>query len=169
MTIIRWAVAESRFGAVLVAVTDRGVCRVSFDTDPALLGREHPRARLVEDGAEPMIQLAIAAINNPELARQVPLDCGGTAFQQRVWSELRRIPPGETRSYLDIARALGDPKATRAVGAANGANPIAIIVPCHRVLRNDGALGGYAGGLERKRALLAAETKPAQGSLPLTS
>ena len=89
----------------------------------------------------------------------------GTAFQQRVWADLRRIPPGETRSYLDIARAIGDPNATRAVGTANGANPIAIIVPCHRVVRNDGALGGYAGGLERKKALLAAETKEREGSL----
>jgi AraC family transcriptional regulator of adaptative response/methylated-DNA-[protein]-cysteine methyltransferase len=116
-----------------------------------------------------MIQAALEAIARPELAPALPTDVPGTVFQQRVWAELRKIPPGETRSYLDIARALGDPNATRAVGTANGANPIAIIVPCHRVVRNDGSLGGYAGGLERKRALLAAETKGSQGSLPLSS
>jgi AraC family transcriptional regulator of adaptative response/methylated-DNA-[protein]-cysteine methyltransferase len=87
----------------------------------------------------------------------LPLDVRGTVFQERVWAELRKIPVGETRSYADIAAAVGAPGATRAVGSANGANPIAVLVPCHRVVRSDGTLGGYAGGLERKRALLAAE------------
>jgi AraC family transcriptional regulator of adaptative response/methylated-DNA-[protein]-cysteine methyltransferase len=167
--IIRWTVAETRFGAMLVAATERGLCRVSFDTDPAGLARAHPRAELVEDAEAPIIRSGLSAIEDPALGPTVPLDCGGTPFQQRVWAELRRIPPGETRSYLDIARALGHPKATRAVGSANGANPVAIIVPCHRVLRHDGALGGYAGGLERKRALLAAETGSAQASFPFPS
>ncbi len=166
---IRWALVDSRFGKLLIAASDRGLVRVSFDPDPSPLHRQIGEVELVEDGEAPIIRLAEAAIEDPALAAEVPLDSGGTAFQQRVWAELRRIPPGETRSYLDIARRLGDPKATRAVGTASGANPVAIIVPCHRVLRNDGALGGYAGGLDRKRALLAAETKHLQGSLPLTS
>lgn len=164
---IRWWRAESRFGPVLVAVTDAGICRLSFDEDPSALCRRFPEAELVEAPDAPLIQAALAALEDPSLASSLPVDARGTAFQQRVWAELRKIPPGETRSYFDIARALGDPNGTRAVGTANGANPVAVIVPCHRVLRNDGGLGGYAGGVERKRALLAAETGIAQGSLPL--
>jgi AraC family transcriptional regulator of adaptative response/methylated-DNA-[protein]-cysteine methyltransferase len=155
--IIRWARVESRFGPLLVAATERGLCRLSFDEDEGLLARRYPAAELIEDREAPLIVAALAAIEDPALAASLPTDVSGTAFQQRVWAELRRIPPGETRSYLDIARALGDPNATRAVGTANGANPIAILVPCHRVVRHDGSLGGYAGGLERKRALLEAE------------
>lgn len=167
--IIRWAIGETRFGPALVAATERGLCRVSFDLDPSPLSRDHPGAELVEDGEAALVRGGLAAIDDPALAPAVPVDCGGTPFQQRVWAELRRIPPGETRSYLDIATALGDPRATRAVGTANGANPVAVIVPCHRVVRSDGSLGGYAGGLDRKRALLAAETGQRQGSLPLLS
>lgn len=167
--IINWARVDSRFGPLLIAATERGLCRVSFDEDLAALQRRYPAAELIENAEAPLIQATLAAIEKPALAASLPTDVTGTAFQQRVWAELRRIPPGETRSYLDIARALGDPNATRAVGTANGANPIAIIVPCHRVVRNDGSLGGYAGGLERKRDLLAAETKLVQGSLPLLS
>jgi AraC family transcriptional regulator of adaptative response/methylated-DNA-[protein]-cysteine methyltransferase len=167
--VITWARVDSRFGPLLIAATERGLCRVSFDEDALALRRRYPAADLVEDSGAPLIRAAVAAIEDPARAAALPTDVSGTAFQQRVWAELRRIPAGETRSYLDIARALGDPRATRAVGTANGANPIAIIVPCHRVLRHDGSLGGYAGGLERKRELLAAETKPPQGSLPLPS
>jgi AraC family transcriptional regulator of adaptative response/methylated-DNA-[protein]-cysteine methyltransferase len=163
--IINWAKVESRFGPLLIAATERGLCRLSFDEDVEALQRRYPTAELVMNPDAPLIVAALAAINDPALAASLPTDVSGTAFQQRVWAELRRIPPGETRSYLDIARALGDPNATRAVGTANGANPIAIIVPCHRVVRNDGSLGGYAGGLERKKELLAAETKETQGSL----
>ncbi|NJC06570.1 AraC family transcriptional regulator of adaptative response/methylated-DNA-[protein]-cysteine methyltransferase [Sphingomonas kaistensis] len=167
--VINWARLDSPFGHLLIAATDKGLCRVSFDEDQSALQLRYPAAELVENANAPLIQAALAAIGDPALAAALPTDVSGTAFQQRVWAELRRIPPGETRSYLDIARAIGDPKATRAVGTANGANPIAIIVPCHRVVRNDGSLGGYAGGLERKKDLLAAETKLAQGSLPLLS
>lgn len=163
--IINWARVDSAFGPLLIAATERGLCRVSFDEDETALQRRYPAAELVENPEAPLIIAARAAIADPALAASLPTDVSGTAFQQRVWAELRRIPPGETRSYLDIARALGDPNATRAVGTANGANPIAIIVPCHRVVRNDGSLGGYAGGLERKKDLLAAETKQNQGSL----
>lgn len=155
--IIHHAVVETVFGPMLIGATERGLCHVSFDPDATRLRNAYPKAELVEDADAPIIQTAVAAIAQPALAATLPVDVPGTAFHQRVWAELRKIPPGETRSYLDIARALGDPNATRAVGTANGANPIAVIVPCHRVIRNDGALGGYAGGLERKRALLAAE------------
>ena len=163
--VIDWARVDSAFGPLLIAATERGLCQVSFDENEAALRGRYPAATFNENPDAPLIQAALAAIADPALAASLPTDVSGTVFQQRVWAELRRIPPGETRSYLDIARALGDPNATRAVGTANGANPIAIIVPCHRVVRNDGSLGGYAGGLERKKDLLAAETKQAQGSL----
>jgi len=165
--IIRYAAVDTDYGPLLIAATDKGLCHVNFDSSPERLQRDYPKAELVEDGSAPLIQATLAAIANPALAATLPVDVPGTAFQQRVWAELRKIPPGETRSYLDIARALGDPNATRAVGSANGKNPVAIIVPCHRVVRNDGSLGGYAGGLERKRALLEAESASAQGSLSL--
>ena len=111
---------------------------------------------------------ALAAITQPSTAPELPLDVRGTAFQEAVWRELKRIPLGETRSYADIAAAVGQPNATRAVGTANGSNPVAVLVPCHRVIRSDGSLGGYAGGLERKRHLLAAEgVREAAPLLPL--
>ncbi len=98
----------------------------------------------------------------------LPIDVAGTAFQEAVWRELRKIPPGETRSYAEIAAAIGAPKAVRAVGSANGDNHVAVLIPCHRVIRSDGTLGGYAGGLDRKRKLLAAEGhQSAAPELPL--
>ena len=103
----------------------------------------------------------LQAIECPSDPIDVPLDVGGTAFQQSVWAALRRIPAGETRSYADIARAVGSPNAVRAAGAANGANRVAIIIPCHRVIRSGGKLGGYAYGLERKSMLLARESRQA--------
>jgi AraC family transcriptional regulator of adaptative response/methylated-DNA-[protein]-cysteine methyltransferase len=99
----------------------------------------------------------LTAIEHPAQTPELPIDVRGTAFQEAVWKELRRIPLGETRSYADIAAAVGQPHAVRAVGTANGSNPVAVLVPCHRVIRSDGSLGGYAGGLDRKRKLLAAE------------
>ncbi|GAA4015097.1 bifunctional DNA-binding transcriptional regulator/O6-methylguanine-DNA methyltransferase Ada [Sphingomonas swuensis] len=164
---IHHAVVETAFGPMLIGATARGVCHVSFDPDLERLRAVYSEAEFIEDAEAPMVQAAVAAIADPSLAQGLAVDVPGTAFQQRVWAELRKIPPGETRSYLDIARALGDPKATRAVGTANGANPIAVIVPCHRVIRNDGALGGYAGGLERKRALLEAERLASAGETRL--
>ena len=165
---IRWFIAESMLGRLLVAATERGICRLTFDENEEALRRRFPNATLIHDSAAPLIVAALAAVADPKSAHKIPLDVAGTAFQQRVWAELSRIPPGETRSYLDIARALGDPNATRAVGTANGANPVAVLVPCHRVVRHDGSLGGYAGGLDRKRALLAAEAALRQDILPLT-
>jgi AraC family transcriptional regulator of adaptative response/methylated-DNA-[protein]-cysteine methyltransferase len=167
--VISSAIGPTRFGQALVAATEQGVCRVTFDLDPSIMMRKYPQAQLVEDSDAPLVRAALAAIDDPALATDLPIDCGGTPFQQRVWAELRLIPPGETRSYLDIARALGDPNATRAVGGANRANPLAVVIPCHRVVAADGTLGGYAWGLERKKELLAAETKQPQGTLPLMS
>jgi AraC family transcriptional regulator of adaptative response/methylated-DNA-[protein]-cysteine methyltransferase len=98
----------------------------------------------------------------------LPIDVAGTAFQEAVWRELRKIPAGETRSYADIAAAIGHPKAVRAVGSANGDNHVCVLIPCHRVIRSDGSLGGYGGGIERKKKLLASEGHPvAEPELPL--
>jgi AraC family transcriptional regulator of adaptative response/methylated-DNA-[protein]-cysteine methyltransferase len=107
-------------------------------------------------------------IEHPATMPELPIDVAGTAFQEAVWRELRRIPSGETRSYAQIAAAIGQPKAGRAVGTANGDNHVAVLIPCHRVIRSDGTLGGYAGGLDRKRQLLAAEGhRSASPELPL--
>jgi AraC family transcriptional regulator of adaptative response/methylated-DNA-[protein]-cysteine methyltransferase len=144
---------------LLVAGTQRGLCRLTFDEDSAALRDRFPRAAVVPDDGTlaPLVEGVLAVLADPGAMPDLPLDVRGTVFQERVWAELRKIPVGETRSYADIAAAVGAPGATRAVGSANGANPIAVLVPCHRVVRSDGTLGGYAGGLERKRALLAAE------------
>jgi AraC family transcriptional regulator of adaptative response/methylated-DNA-[protein]-cysteine methyltransferase len=115
-----------------------------------------------------LVEGALAAIEHPAAMPDLPIDVAGTAFQEAVWRELRRIPPGETRSYAQIAAAIGQPKAVRAVGTANGDNHVAVLIPCHRVIRSDGSLGGYAGGLDRKRQLLAAEGHaPVSPELPL--
>lgn len=148
--------AETSLGSMLVAATEKGICRLSFDEDAGELARRYPNAR-IEAGGEVMAVLlkgAVAAVEAPSRMLDLPLDIAGTAFQQAVWAELRRIPPGETRTYTQMAVAVGKPKAVRAAGSANGANPISVLIPCHRVVRSDGSLGGYAYGLDRKRALL---------------
>jgi AraC family transcriptional regulator of adaptative response/methylated-DNA-[protein]-cysteine methyltransferase len=115
-----------------------------------------------------LVEGALAAIERPATAPELPIDVAGTAFQEAVWRELRKIPLGETRSYAQIAAAIGQPKAVRAVGTANGDNHVAVLIPCHRVIRSDGSLGGYAGGLDRKRTLLSAEGQcVAEPELPL--
>jgi AraC family transcriptional regulator of adaptative response/methylated-DNA-[protein]-cysteine methyltransferase len=156
---IRWTLVESAVGPLLVAATSKGICRLTFDEGEEALRREFPNATLTrDDGAmAELVRAVLAAVEAPKGAGELPLDVRGTAFQEAVWRELRRIPPGETRSYADIAAAIGQPGAVRAVGTANGANPVAVLVPCHRVIRSDGSLGGYAGGLERKKKLLEAE------------
>jgi AraC family transcriptional regulator, regulatory protein of adaptative response / methylated-DNA-[protein]-cysteine methyltransferase len=156
---IRWTVAETPLGKMLLAATEKGICRLSFDEDEAALHSRFPKANIVPGGTglAELVQGAIAAIEHPGQMPDLPLDVAGTAFQQAVWNELKRIPPGETRSYADIAAAVGKPGAVRATGSANGANNVAILIPCHRVIRSDGSLGGYAYGLERKRKLLNAE------------
>ena len=153
---IRWAVVETSLGAMLVAATDKGVCRLSFNESADDLAARFPAAELVE-GGEPFTALlsqVVSAVEAPQRPHAIPLDVAGTAFQQAVWCELRRIPAGETRSYAEIAAAVGAPKAVRACGSANGANNVAVLIPCHRVVRSDGSLGGYAYGLEIKRKLL---------------
>jgi AraC family transcriptional regulator of adaptative response/methylated-DNA-[protein]-cysteine methyltransferase len=156
---INWAVVGTSLGPMLVAATAKGVCRVSFGRGREELERLFPKAELVEGGAEfsALVERVIAAVENPASGRGIPVDVRGTAFQERVWQELRRVPPGETRSYAEIAAAAGNPGAVRAAGSANGANHVAVLIPCHCVVRSDGSLGGYAYGLDIKRELLARE------------
>jgi AraC family transcriptional regulator, regulatory protein of adaptative response / methylated-DNA-[protein]-cysteine methyltransferase len=156
---IRWAVVQTSLGQMLVAATGKGICRLSFDEDAEALQQRFPRATIMPADAAmaQWIQGAIMAVENPQQMPDLPLDVAGTAFQQAVWQALQRIPVGETRSYADIAAAVGKPKATRAAGSANGANNVAVLIPCHRVVRSDGSLGGYAYGLDRKAALLKRE------------
>ncbi len=168
---IRYALVDSPLGRLLVAATAKGICRLTFDEDEGALHRRFPNADIRRDDGTiaPWVEGALAAIERPSVAPDLPLDVRGTAFQEAVWRELKRIPLGETRSYADIAAAVGQPNATRAVGTANGSNPGAVLVPCHRVIRSDGSLGGYAGGLDRKRKLLAAEgIADRQPALPLS-
>jgi AraC family transcriptional regulator of adaptative response/methylated-DNA-[protein]-cysteine methyltransferase len=166
---IRWTHFDSPLGQMLIAATSKGICRLTFDDSEASLRRLFPKATIVEDagGLRELAEGALAAIERPLAAPDLPIDVAGTAFQEAVWRELRKIPPGETRSYAEIAAAIGAPAAVRAVGSANGDNHVAVLIPCHRVIRSDGTLGGYAGGLDRKRKLLDAEKASAQASLPL--
>jgi AraC family transcriptional regulator of adaptative response/methylated-DNA-[protein]-cysteine methyltransferase len=167
---IRWTIAASALGPMLVAATGKGICRLAFEDGDQSLRRMFPHATLIMDegSMSAWVEAAVAAVERPAAAAELPLDVGGTAFQQAVWAELRKIPPGETRSYAQIAAAVGKPGAVRAAGSANGANPVAVLIPCHRVVRSDGSLGGYAYGLERKRKLLDAEGgKTSQGKLEL--
>lgn len=157
--VIRYVIADSPLGPLLIAATDRGICRLTFGEDESALRRRFPNADIREDDGtiRPWVDGALNAIHSPTEAAEVPIDVRGTAFQEAVWSELRKIPLGETRSYADIAAAVGQPGAVRAVGTANGSNPVSVIVPCHRVIRSDGSLGGYGGGLDNKKKLLSAE------------
>jgi AraC family transcriptional regulator of adaptative response/methylated-DNA-[protein]-cysteine methyltransferase len=167
---IRWTHFDSPLGQMLIAATSKGICRLTFDDSEASLRRLFPNATIVEDsgGLKELVDGALAAIDSPLAARELAIDVAGTAFQEAVWRELRKIPAGETRSYAQIAAAIGQPRAVRAVGTANGDNHVAVLIPCHRVIRSDGSLGGYAGGLDRKRRLLAAEGHvPADPELPL--
>lgn len=166
---IRWTTFDSPIGPMLIAATSKGICRLTFDDSEASLRRLFPNATITEDagGLKQLVEGALEAIAHPAAMPDLPIDVAGTAFQEAVWRELRKIPPGETRSYAEIAAAIGQPKAVRAVGTANGDNHVAVLIPCHRVIRSDGTLGGYAGGLDRKRKLLDAEQASAQGSLNL--
>jgi AraC family transcriptional regulator of adaptative response/methylated-DNA-[protein]-cysteine methyltransferase len=160
---IHWALVATSLGPMLVAATGKGVCRLSFNEDEAALRERFPRAELIEggEGFSALLEQVIAAVERPGDSRHIPLDVQGTAFQEAVWQELRRIPPGETRSYAEIAAAIGKPGAERAVGSANGANNVAVLIPCHRVIRADRSIGGYVYGEEIKRKLLAAEAASA--------
>ncbi len=163
---IRYAIVETVLGSMLLAATERGVCRLSFDEDESELHHRFPNATIEPGGAAmaDLVNSAVAAVADPAHMPTLPLDVAGTAFQQAVWDELRRIPPGETRSYAQIAAAVGKPDAVRATGSANGANNVAVLIPCHRVIRTDGTLGGYAYGLERKLELLKREGIAATGT-----
>ena len=156
---IRWTHFDSPLGQMLIAATSKGICRLTFDDSVDSLRKRFPKAKVVEDagGLRDLVEGALTAIEQPLAAHELPIDVAGTAFQEAVWRELRKIPVGETRSYAQIAAAIGQPGAVRAVGTANGDNHVAVLIPCHRVIRSDGSLGGYAGGLDRKRKLLAAE------------
>ena len=156
---IRWAVVQTTLGPMLVAATDKGVCRLSFGEGRQELAARFPGAELIEGGAPfaALLEQVVSAVERPGDSRAIPLDVQGTAFQEAVWRELQRIPPGETRSYAQIAAAVGKPGAVRAAGSANGANNVAVLIPCHRVIRSDGSLGGYAYGLDIKRTLLERE------------
>lgn len=156
---IRWATAETDLGTMLVAATDKGICRLSFDEDEAELRRRFPNATVAAGGAgmAELVAGAVAAVNAPEKPHDLPLDVRGTAFQEAVWRELSRIPPGESLSYAALAARAGRPEAVRAAGTACGANNIAVLIPCHRARRGDGTPGGYAYGLDRKAKLLEKE------------
>jgi AraC family transcriptional regulator of adaptative response/methylated-DNA-[protein]-cysteine methyltransferase len=159
---IHYAMVDTTLGPMLVAATQHGVCCLAFDEGTEALSRRFPRAVLVEAGAkfrELFAQVAQAVETPGTSSDAIPLDVKGTAFQQRVWAALRTIPPGETRSYGQLAAALGTPGASRAVGGANGANHVAVLIPCHRVIAADGTLGGYAYGEAIKRELLRRERR----------
>jgi AraC family transcriptional regulator of adaptative response/methylated-DNA-[protein]-cysteine methyltransferase len=160
---INYTIAESPLGLLLVAVTDKGICSVTLgDRSEDLTGglrAEFPQAEIARDetGLQAQVRALLAHLAGQEPHPALPLDVRGTAFQKRVWEELRRIPYGQTASYGEIARRIGQPSATRAVARACGANPVALVTPCHRVIRESGELGGYRWGVERKRSLLEKE------------
>ena len=165
---IRWTHFDSPLGQMLIAATTNGICRLTFDDNEESLRRLFPKAEIVEDdnGLKELVEGALEAIERPLAMPDLPIDVAGSAFQEAVWRELRKIPAGETRSYAEIAAAIGHPKAVRAVGSANGDNHICVLIPCHRVIRSDGTLGGYGGGLDRKKKLLEAEGHPAPEPQP---
>ncbi|WP_104493891.1 bifunctional DNA-binding transcriptional regulator/O6-methylguanine-DNA methyltransferase Ada [Paracoccus denitrificans] len=157
---IRFALGQCALGAILVAQSRRGICAIALGDDPEALLRDFqdrfPAATLIGGDAEfeALVARIVGFIEAPGIGLDLPLDIRGTAFQQRVWQALRQIPPGTTASYAEIARRIGEPRASRAVAQACAANPIAVAIPCHRVVRSDGALSGYRWGVARKRALL---------------
>jgi AraC family transcriptional regulator of adaptative response/methylated-DNA-[protein]-cysteine methyltransferase len=161
---IRFAVGECSLGSILVAATAKGVCAILLGDGPEALVREledrFPKAQLIGGDAdfERWVARVVGFVEAPSLGLDLPLHVRGTAFQHRVWRALRDIPAGSTTTYTEIARRIGAPTAVRAVGQAVGANPLAVAIPCHRVVRSDGGLSGYRWGVQRKRALLGRET-----------
>ncbi|WP_310181400.1 bifunctional DNA-binding transcriptional regulator/O6-methylguanine-DNA methyltransferase Ada [Duganella sp. 3397] len=157
---IRFAIAACSLGAILVASTDQGICAILLDDDPDFLVRDlqdrFPKAELIgaEADYEQVVSRVVGMVEHPELGLDLPLDVRGTAFQQRVWQALRAIPAGRTVSYAELAELVGLPKGARAVAGACAANALAVAIPCHRVVRNDGSISGYRWGVDRKAALL---------------
>jgi AraC family transcriptional regulator, regulatory protein of adaptative response / methylated-DNA-[protein]-cysteine methyltransferase len=162
---IKFAVGECSLGSILVAASKKGVCAISFGDEPDALVRDlqdrFPKARLIGGDVdfERLVAKVVGFVEAPTIGLDLPLDIRGTAFQHRVWAALRDIPVGSTASYTDIAERIGEPKAVRAVAGACAANKIAVAIPCHRVVQNDGSLSGYRWGVDRKRALLDKEAK----------
>ena len=162
---IHFAVGECSLGSILVAQSAHGVCAISLGDDPNALVRDlqerFSRATLIGGDAsfEHLVARVVGFVEAPRLGLDLPLDVRGTAFQQRVWQALREIPPGKTASYAQIAARIGAPKSARAVARACGANPLAVVIPCHRIVRSDGDISGYRWGVERKRRLLQRETQ----------
>jgi AraC family transcriptional regulator of adaptative response/methylated-DNA-[protein]-cysteine methyltransferase len=162
-TTIRFAVGQCSLGAILVAASERGVCAILLGDDPDVLARDlqdrFPRAELVggDRTFERLVAQVVGLVEMPGTGVDLPLDVRGTAFQQRVWQALRSIPAGSTVTYEELARRIGAPRSARAVAQACGANPLAVAIPCHRVIRRDGALSGYRWGVARKQALLERE------------
>jgi len=159
-TTIRFAVGQCWLGSILVAATEKGVCAILLGEDAEALVRDLqdslPTARLIggDVAFEALIAKVVGFVEAPALGLDLPLDVRGTAFQQRVWQALRAIPAGSTATYAEIAERIGRPAAARAVAQACASNPLAVAIPCHRVVRTDGALSGYRWGIARKGALL---------------
>ncbi len=162
-TAIRFAVGECSMGSILVASSDKGICAILLGDDPDALVQDlqdrFPRAQLIggDRKFDRIVAQVVGFVEAPKIGLDLPLDIRGTAFQQRVWKALREIPAGSTVSYTEMAKRIGIPKAIRAVAGACAANAIAVAIPCHRVVRNDGNLSGYRWGVERKRSLLEKE------------
>jgi len=161
---IAYTTVATALGQLLVAATERGVCRVALADNPRILEQdllaEFPAARVVQDKSGKLhgwVSVILAYLDGREPDLDLPLDIRATAFQRRVWQELQKIPFGQTRTYGDIARRIGRPTATRAVAQACATNPVALVIPCHRIVRENGDLGGYRWGIERKRSLLTKE------------
>ena len=160
---IHYSTVDTQLGNVVIASTEKGICSIQFldDKDSAalVLAREFPKAELIADKtpAKEIAEVVRGLASGNATRLSLPLDLRGTLFQQQVWQELRKIPAGQTRSYAQVAEAIGRPTATRAVARACATNHVAMVVPCHRVVRGDGNLSGYRWGTARKRALLLAE------------
>jgi AraC family transcriptional regulator, regulatory protein of adaptative response / methylated-DNA-[protein]-cysteine methyltransferase len=162
---IKFAIGQCSLGSILVAASKKGVCAILLGEDPDALVCDlqdrFPLAQMIggDQEFERLVAHVVGFVEAPKIGFDLPLDVRGTAFQHRVWKALRDIPHGSTASYADIAKRIGNPRAVRAVAQACAANPVAVAIPCHRVVRNDGALSGYRWGVERKRALLHREAK----------
>ncbi|HEV7813661.1 MAG TPA: methylated-DNA--[protein]-cysteine S-methyltransferase, partial [Janthinobacterium sp.] len=160
---IRFAIGACSLGAILVAATQKGICAILIGDDAEALARDlqdrFPKAELLgaEAQFEQVVARVVALVERPGIGLDLPLDVRGTVFQQRVWQALRAIPPGRTVSYAELAQIVGAPNGARAVAGACAANALAVAIPCHRVVRNDGAISGYRWGVERKQVLLERE------------
>ena len=169
--VIQCTIGKCALGSMLIAISKRGICAITLGDDPKTLLRDlqdrFPKAELIRNDQPQTFTGAITSlIEDPHTHLPLPLDIRGTAFQRKVWNALEKIPRGETATYTDIARRIGKPKAIRAVAQACAANHLAVVIPCHRVVRSDGALSGYRWGVSRKAALLKSERTSKQNRLP---